>query len=174
MVAVPNKPTIHDVIEELVPPLEDDRYASPTEARRKAMNYLARREYGHRELCIELETAGFLPDVAGAAVEKLRRDNLQDDRRFVGSFVQSRIHQGKGPVVVRADLRQRGIASALVAEVLTQSGQNWHELAREVRHKKFGTGLPTDFKEKARQMRFLQYRGFEHDHIQAAVGGDDD
>lgn len=174
MAAMSEKTTIHDVIEELVPPVGDDRFTDPIEARKKAMDYLARREYGHRELCVKLETAGFLPDVAGAAVEKLRQDNLQDDGRFVDSFVQSRIHQGKGPVVVRADLRQRGIASALVEEVLAQSGQNWHKLAREVRHKKFGTALPPDFKEKARQMRFLQYRGFEHDHIQAAVGGDDD
>ncbi len=172
--AVSDKPTIHNVIEELVPPVEDDRYADPIEARKKAMNYLARREYGHRELCAKLEAAGFLRDVAAAAVEQLRQDGLQDDGRFVGSFVQSRINQGKGPVVVRADLRQRGIATALVEEVLAGSGQNWHRLAREVRHKKFGTALPPDFKEKARQMRFLQYRGFEPDHIQAAVGGDDD
>ena len=31
-----------------------------------------------------------------------------------------------------------------------------------------------DFKEKARQMRFLQYRGFGPDQIQAAVGGHED
>ena len=41
--------------------------------------------------------------------------------------------------------------------------------AREVREKKFGQEYPTDFNEKARQMRFLQSRGFDTDHIQAAV-----
>jgi len=48
-------------------------------------------------------------------------------------------------------------------------------LATEVRLKKFGTAEPRDFKEKARQMRFLQYRGFEQEHIQAALTahGDD-
>ncbi len=174
MVAVSDKQTIHDVINDLAAPVEDDRYPDPTEARKKAMNYLARREYGHQELRAKLETAGFLPDVSAAAVDQLRQDGLQDDRRFAESFVQSRIDQGKGPVRVRADLRRRGIATGLVEEVLAGSGQNWHILAREVRHKKFGAALPPDFKEKARQMRFLQYRGFEPDHIQAAVGGDDD
>ncbi len=168
------KSTIHDVINEIVPPVEDDRYSSPTEARKKAMDYLARREYGHLELCTKLEAAGFLPAVAAAIADQLRQDGLQDDRRFVENFVQSRIDQGKGPVLVRSDLRRRGIATGLVEEVLAGSGQNWHILAREVRHKKFGTATPPDFKEKARQMRFLQYRGFEPDHIQAAVGGDDD
>ena len=169
-----DKQTIHDAINEFVPPVEDDRYSSPTEARKKAMDYLARREYGHLELCAKLETAGFLPAVAAAAVDQLRQDGLQDDRRFVESFVRSRIDQGKGPVLLRADLRRRGIAIGLVEEVVARSSQNWHVLAREVRHKRFGTATPPDFKEKARQMRFLQYRGFEPDHIQAAVGGDDD
>ena len=49
---------------------------------------------------------------------------------------------------------------------------DWFELAGEQRRKKFGAEAPADFKEKARQMRFLQYRGFEQDHIQAAVGPD--
>ena len=42
--------------------------------------------------------------------------------------------------------------------------------ARQTRERKFGAELPRDFKEKARQMRFLQYRGFEQDQITAAVG----
>ena len=42
-------------------------------------------------------------------------------------------------------------------------------LAVEIRTKKFGAELPAAFKEKARQMRFLQYRGFEQEHIQSAM-----
>ena len=71
---------------------------------------------------------------------------------------------------IHADLGERGIRSALVDEVVEESGQDWYSLARDIRRKKFGAGAPADFKEKARQMRFLQYRGFGPDHIQAAVG----
>ena len=49
-------------------------------------------------------------------------------------------------------------------------GPQGPELARHERVKKFGAAMPADFKEKAGQMRFLQYRGFEQDHIRAAVG----
>jgi regulatory protein len=35
--------------------------------------------------------------------------------------------------------------------------------------KKFGRSRPAEFRDKARQMRFLQYRGFEPDQIRAAV-----
>ena len=47
--------------------------------------------------------------------------------------------------------------------------RDWFEQARQVREKKFGAELPVAFKEKTRQMRFLQYRGFDTDQIQHAM-----
>ena len=154
-------------------PEENDRFSNPAEARKKAMDYLARREYGGTELASKLAKAGFDADIAGAAVAQLAAEGLQDDRRFVENFVQSRVNQGKGPARIQADLGQRGLPGGLVDEVLEDSDADWFDLARRVREKKFGTALPSGFKEKARQMRFLQYRGFEMAHIQAAVGSDD-
>ena len=145
-----------------------------TEARKKAMDLLARREHGHAELKRKLAAAGFGPDVAADALQQLVEEGLQSDRRFVESFVQSRINQGKGPLRIHADLGQRGIAAGLVDEVLEGTGEDWYELAREARLKKFGPSQPDGFREKARQMRFLQYRGFEPDQIRAAVACFDD
>ena len=137
------------------------------------MDYLARREYGRDELRLKLTDAGFDEQAAAAAILRLSREGLQDDRRFVENFIQSRIHQGKGPVRVRLELKERGADEALVGELLEQSGEDWAALARGVRRRKFGAELPRDFREKARQMRFLQYRGFEQAQIQAAVAPDD-
>jgi regulatory protein len=144
------------------------------EARKKAMDLLARREHGRAELERKLLAAGFAADVAADALQQLAEEGLQSDRRFVESFVQSRINQGKGPLRIHADLGQRGIASDLVDEVLEEAGEDWYELAREARLKKFGRSQPDGFREKARQMRFLQYRGFEPDQIRAAVASFDD
>jgi regulatory protein len=44
----------------------------------------------------------------------------------------------------------------------------------EVRNRKFGPEPPADWPEKARQARFLQYRGFSSDHIRLALGADFD
>lgn len=133
------------------------------------MDYLARREHGRQELLAKLEASGFEPETATAALEQLARDGLQDDRRFAGSFVQSRINQGKGPVRIRLELQQRGIDGSLVDEALDAAGEDWGELARRVRIGKYGRGQPVGFPEKARQMRFLQYRGFESEHIRRAL-----
>ena len=157
------------------PALEDaqpERFSNPLEARKKGMDFLARREYGRQELTTKLAASGFDEQVALSAVAQLARDGLQDDRRYVEAFIQSRVHQGKGPVRIRVELGQRSIEAALIEEMLERSGEDWRALARSIRQRKFGAVQPRGFREKARQMRFLQYRGFEQAEIQAAFGPD--
>ena len=160
---------VHEEIRDLLPEEEDDRFASPLEARKKSMDFLARREYGQTELIRKLADKGFERDVVEQAVIQLTDEGLQSDQRFAEAFVQSRINQGKGPVRIRQELKERGIRSGDINNALENAAANWYAIALEIRCKKFGSGLPQDFKEKARQMRFLQYRGFDQDHIQAAV-----
>ena len=159
---------VHEELSDLLSDEGEDRFSSPQEARKKAMDFLARREYGQTELIRKLADKGYDPDVAADAVVQLTGEGLQSDARFSESFVQSRINQGKGPVRIRLDLGQKGISDSDIEIALEEAEADWRALAREQRIKKFGPDLPPDFKEKARQMRFLQYRGFEQDHIQSA------
>ena len=138
-------------------------------ARKKAMDLLAGREHGRAELLRKLAKAGFDPEMAADAVDRLQDEGLQSDRRYVENFVQSRINQGKGPVRIRAELGERGTSASLVEAVLEDAGTDWFAMAREVRLRKFGAQPPKDFRDKARQMRFLQYRGFESDQVQSAL-----
>jgi regulatory protein len=154
--------------------MSDEKFSDPIEARRKAMDYLARREHGRTELLAKLEKAGFDRDAGEDAVAGLIEDGLQSDQRFVEAFIQSRFNQGKGPVRIRAELKDRRLAGGMIEQALADAGQDWYALARQVRQRKFGAGRPADFNDKAKQMRFLQYRGFEPDHIQAAVSADND
>ena len=164
-----DSPSINELNADLFQPEEVDRFADPKEARKKAMDFLARREYGQEELVRKLTTAGFDADVVMVEVDRLAEEGLQSDTRFASSFVQSRINQGKGPVRIREELKERGLGGADIEHALDDAEQDWFELAREVRVRKFGADLPADFPEKARQMRFLQYRGFDAEQIQIAV-----
>ncbi len=165
---------VHEDIADILSGDEDDRFSCPKEIRKKAMDFLARREYGQVELIKKLADKGYRRSVVEDEMARLADEGLQSDTRFSESFVQSRINQGKGPVRIRADLSQRGIGDGVIEGALEEAGADWFELARQERVKKFGAPLPADFREKARQMRFLQYRGFEPDHIQSAVGGGHD
>lgn len=169
-----DKPSINEQFSDLFSAEQDDRFTNPIEARKKAMDYLARREYGYQELKRKLANFGFMTDAVDVAVEQLVADGLQDDRRFVEALVQSRISQGKGPARILSDLSQKGIRESLSNEVLADTDIDWRSLARDVRRRKFGRSTPGDFKEKARQMRFLQYRGFLSEQISAAFTADDE
>jgi regulatory protein len=169
---------VHEEIRELRADAERDReqarsytrdsFDCPKEIRKKAMDFLARREYGEDELVRKLANKGYKRAVVEDEVARLADEGLQSDTRFAESFVQSRISQGKGPVRIRADLAQRGIRDGVLEGAIEAADVDWFELAVTERVKKFGSDVPIDFKEKARQMRFLQYRGFEQDHIQSA------
>ena len=159
---------LHEEINDLLSDEREDRFSCPKEARKKAMDFLARREYGQAELIKKLADKGYIRKIVEEVILTLTSEGLQSDDRFAEAFVQSRINQGKGPVRIRLDLSQRGISDAVTEMAIDESAADWHGLARNVRLRKFGAGEPADFKAKAKQMRFLQYRGFEQDHIQSA------
>lgn len=124
----------------------------------RALGWLARREYGFVELTRRLvRDADLSQDEAEALVQVLADNNLQSDERFVESFVRNRLSKCQGPLKIRAELRQKGIDEFRVAAALADI--NWHELAEQRRERKFGP-LPSDQKEKARQMRHLAGQGF--------------
>jgi len=137
-------------------------------ARKKAMDFLARREYGRAELVGRLRAAGFDSDIAELAVSGLGEDGLQDDLRFATSFVRSKARRGSGPLRIRQALREKGLAAGVINAAFDADDTDWYQSARDVRLRKFGASPPEDFKARAKQMRFLQYRGFDHDQIRSA------
>lgn len=87
-----------------------------------------------------------------------------NDGRFTEIFIRSSVGKGRGPVRIQQELQLRGVTSALISESLENSGVNWLELAAEVFERKFSEPA-LELKERAKQMRFLQRRGFGPDHI---------
>jgi regulatory protein len=137
--------------------------------RRRAMDLLARRDHSRLELTRKLTARDFEPDVIADALDALESDGLLREQRFVESFITGRIRKGQGPVRIRAELTQRGIDDGDITEGLMAIAFDWRGLAAEVRAKRFGEAPPADFKARARQAKFLQYRGFEPEQIRAAL-----
>lgn len=132
-----------------------------------AMNYLARREHAAGELCDKLGRRFEAPDLIKEVVSKLTEEKLQSDERFTEAFVTMRKRQGKGPVRILQELQQKGVTPELREAYLGASDREWSDLAREVREKRFGSDLPKLAKDKARQIRFLQYRGFTAEQVRS-------
>ncbi len=146
--------------------------ADPAAARLVAVTLLARRDHSSGELHEKLRGRGFEAETARAVLADLAGAGLLNEARYVESHVTSRANRGLGPVRIGAELRKNGVAQPLIEAGL--SAPDWVGLARKVRRSKFGAQPPADWSEKARQARFLQYRGFSADHIRAATGADPD
>lgn len=137
-----------------------------------ALRLLARREHSAQELRRKLHDKDYPGSEIDALLERLARDKLLSDERFMESFIHARAAKGHGPLLIRAELEARGVARALIADAIAISAPQWREAARHVRHKRFGVA-PRDQHERARQMRFLQQRGFTAEQISAAFKSDD-
>jgi regulatory protein len=142
-------------------------------ARRAALDSLARRDRPGAQLCQKLRDSGFDLSVAARVVETLTREGLVNDARFVEHYVAYHASRGQGPVRIRNDLRQMRIESELVEGFLGAYSE-WGTRILEVRQKKFGARAPTDYAGKARQSRFLAYRGFTGAQIRLALGFDEE
>ena len=115
--------------------------------------------------------AGCDPQATARVIADLVRERLLNDARFAERYVASRAERGQGPLRIAADLASLGASRELI-EAAVGSGPDWRALAGTVRRRKFGAAPPDSWAEKARQARFLQYRGFSSDHIRAATGAD--
>jgi len=142
--------------------------------RTAALALLAGRDFGRAELARRLERRGYPAEVVAAVVEGLVAERLLSETRFVEQFIRQHAGRGHGPMRIRAELRERGVPDAEVEAGLEAAGEDWVSIARDVRRRRFGLSPPGDYAERARQARFLQYRGFSADHIRAALGPGDD
>ena len=127
-----------------------------------ALKMLIRREHSQLELSNKLQLKGFDDVDIKDSINLLIEQNYQSDERFSEAFILMRYNQGKGPVIISLELKKRGIES------FDLSIFDWFNLAKEVREKKFGKNLPSDYKTQAKQKRFLKSRGFDFDQIDQA------
>lgn len=137
------------------------------------MDYLARREHSRHELFRKMADKGYQPDLVEDTLQQLADEGLLSDARFAESFVHARFQRGSGPLKIRAELRDKGVSDELASACLESLDEEWVSLARQVREKKYGSGRPADFRERGRQSRFLQQRGFSSGQIQQALGAED-
>lgn len=144
----------------------------PTAVRLAAVTLLARRDFATGELRRKLTERGFAEPAVSVVLEQLSAAGLLNEMRYVESYVRQHGARGQGPARIGADLRRNAVPEGLIEAGL--DSVDWLELARKVRRAKFGAKAPQGWAEKARQARFLQYRGFSADHIRAATGADPD
>jgi len=139
----------------------------------QALSLLSHREHGVQELARKLKSKDHDDAEIAIAIERLIEMNYLNDQRFSEIFVRGRISKPLGANRILQELIQRGIDSNLAKQTLEDADADWFELAKELKERRFGEEVSTDFKEKAKQSRYLQYRGFNFDQIKYALSPKD-
>ncbi len=145
--------------------------------RARALLYLARREYGRAELREKLlpyaaEDSETAPADLDVLLDDLTARGWLSDARAAAQLLHAK-RPRFGSQRIAHELRQRGIAEEVVEAALPTLKESELAAAREVWQRKFGA-LPQDGREKARQVRFLQSRGFGFDVILQVLRGECD
>jgi len=140
--------------------------------RGRALRLLARREHSRHELTRKLSGHAQDPAEIEQVLDALEAEGLLSERRVVEQIVHARGARF-GARRIAQELAQKGIAEEAIAEAL--EGRKSEELvsARAVWRRKFGR-VPRTAAERARQVRFLQGRGFEFETIMKVVKGGDE
>lgn len=149
-----------------------------------AFYYLSKKELSKAQLRKKLLDKGCDELAVNELIDEFAKKEYQSDERCASMLIRENIRKGRGKQHIKQALKLAKLAyddnelSALIeksgAELLDNTvldnneqnspqltHQDWLKLAVEARVKKYGDTIPTDPKEKAKQLRFLQYRGFE-------------
>ncbi len=139
--------------------------------RTRALQYLARREYSRAELAAKLRPYAQVEDDfeqlqpidLESLLDNLTASDWLSDERAATQLLHAR-RPRFGTQRITHEMHQKGLSEELIADALPGLKDSELETARDVWQRKFGT-LPHDAKEKAKQMRFMQSRGFGFDVI---------
>jgi regulatory protein len=142
---------------------------SESEVWNRALRLLARRDHSVQELQQKLRSKGAETGLIDRVLERLLQEDWLNEQRFADGFTRSRVARGEGPYRIRRELQERGVGEESIGAAMAPFEDGWFDRAVEVKERKFGAEVVEELRERAKQQRFLQYRGFSHEQIQFAL-----
>lgn len=164
-------------------PIYDDDDKKIRYLRWLAFYYLSKKELSAHQLRQKLLAKDCDPDEVEKLLTEFAQKDYQSDERCAKMLVRESLRKGRGKQHIKNTLKQAKLPydDDTIEQLLNENqevmdntilenanddsfdNQDWLMLAVEARTKKYGNAIPKDPKEKARQLRFLQYRGFSMD-----------
>ncbi|MGH8700295.1 MAG: recombination regulator RecX [Burkholderiales bacterium] len=131
----------------------------PDTLRARALKLLARREHSRAELARKLSVHAEDPGEVERVLDDFERRGWLSEPRVVEQLVHAR-RARYGARRIERDLRLKGVSEEAVSAALADLKGGEFDAAREVWRRKFGGREPRSPADRARQVRFLQGRGF--------------
>jgi regulatory protein len=136
----------------------------------RALRFLARREHSRTELARKLAVHAGNPDEVERVLDACEQRGWLSERRMVEQLVHAR-RSRFGARRIERDLRQKGISEEAVSAALAGLKDGELDAARSVWRRKFGGKQPRRPADRARQVRFMQGRGFDLEVVLKVLKG---
>ena len=141
-------------------------------AREACLRLLGYRARSRRELAERLERKGFAQPVIASVIAGLESSGLVNDEEFARSWVQERLaNRPRGSLVVRLELRRKGVDEGIIQRALDQHMGEEQELEAALRVAARYAPRPGEDAPACRKRLWgaLKRRGFTFDAIEAAL-----
>ena len=129
------------------------------------MRLLSRREHSAVEIRDKLLKRDFEESEIDQAILELQQGGWLSDERFAEAYIRMRQMKGFGPIRIAIELNERGVKESIADEYLHTDDENWLQILEQQYLKKYKNKPVEDYNDKAKRIRFLQYRGFSLDNI---------
>jgi regulatory protein len=139
-------------------------------AKSVAVRLLARREHSAYEIRNKLHKRDFDEAEIEQAIIELQQGGWLSDERYAEAYIRMRQLKGFGPVRISIELNERGVKESIVDACLQTADGNWRQILEQQYLKKYKNNPIEDYNDKAKRIRFLQYRGFTLDMVYQVVG----
>jgi len=138
-------------------------------AKSVAVRLLSRREHSAFEIRDKLQKRDFDETEIAQAIVELQQGGWLSDERFAEAYIRMRQLKGFGPIRIAMELNERGVDECIVDEYLHADDAAWQQTLEQQYRKKYRNKVIEDYNDKAKRIRFLQYRGFPLDQIYRVV-----
>ena len=130
----------------------------PVPLKQQAIRLLARREYSRAELESRLVGKGAVRADVQSVLDELTAVGLLSNERYARSIANRNVGRASSRNIASA-LKGKGVGGDDIAAAIAEAGIDDDATLIALWQRRFGTP-PANDKERARQVRFLQSRGF--------------
>jgi regulatory protein len=142
---------------------------SALSAKSVAVRLLSRREHSAFEIRDKLCKRDFENSEIEQAIIELQQGGWLSDERYAEAYIRMRQQKGFGPIRISIELNERGVTESIIDTYLHQQDDSWLHTLQQQYLKKYKNRAVVDYSDKAKRIRFLQYRGFPLDAIYQVV-----
>ncbi len=138
-------------------------------AYQRALGLLVRREHSRKELSRKLKAKGVEREDADSALDKLNKQDFQNDARFAETLARSRVSAGYGPNRIRAELGTHALSREDIDAAMEAIETDWLVTALDIISRKYGNKDLSDQAIRRKATDFLLRRGFDQKTAFAAT-----